>query len=125
MGHIRFGGVCLLLLVIAAALPICVLAQSQQADAGSDSGSDATAQNAAASISRPSESSKADTISAEGLSRRNVGLKPLGSSSRFDIAGRICAEFCRHFSREHSGRLRHGKHNREHGCREHRSQRHR
>ena len=82
MGHIRFGGVCLLLLVIAAALPICVLAQSQQADAGSDSGSDATAQNAAASISRPSESSKADTISAEGLSRRNAGLKPLGSSSR-------------------------------------------
>jgi len=84
MDHIRVGGVCLLLLVIAAALPISVLAQSQQADAGSASGSDATAQGAAPTISKSvvSESIKSDRISAESLSKRNAGLKPLGSSSQ-------------------------------------------
>ncbi len=84
MDHIRVGGVCLLLLVIAAALPISVLAQSTQADSGSASASEGTDQGAAQTISSSavSESSKADTISAEKMSSRNRGLKPLGSSSQ-------------------------------------------
>ncbi len=80
MDHIRVGRVCLLLLVIAAALPVIALAQSPAADASSTSGNDATDQTV--SNSQVSESSKADTISAESLSKRNIGLKPISSSKQ-------------------------------------------
>lgn len=72
MDYVRVGGVCLLLMVIAAALPVNVLAQTPQASA-----------NGAAPIISQSLASEGqaqgETISAETLARRNTGLKPLGT----------------------------------------------
>jgi S-layer protein (TIGR01567 family) len=74
MDHVRVGGVCLLLIIIAAALPSNVLAQTPQS-------TDAAAgANPIISKSLLSESSgQGETISAEKLAKRNSGLKPLAS----------------------------------------------
>jgi len=74
MDHVRVGGVCLLLIIIAAALPSNVLAQTPQS-------TDAAAgANPIISKSLLSESSgHGETISAEKLAKRNSGLKPLAS----------------------------------------------
>jgi S-layer protein (TIGR01567 family) len=75
MDHVRVGGVCLLLLIIAAALPISVLAQTP-------SENDNAANGAAPIISQSllSKSTQGETISAEKLAKRNVGLKPLATT---------------------------------------------
>src|SRR5665647_450645 len=74
MDYVRVGGVCLLLIVLAAALPVNVLAQTPQASA-----------NGAAPIISQSLASEGkaqgETISAETLAKRNTGLKPLGTKS--------------------------------------------
>ena len=77
MNHVRVGGVCLLLLIIAAALPINVLAQTP-------SENDNAANGAAPIISQSllSKSTQGETISAEKLAKRNTGLKPLASSGQ-------------------------------------------
>ena len=79
MDHVRVGGVCLLLLVIAAALPINVLAQTPQ-----PATSDNAANGAAPIISQSllSKSTQGETISAENLAKRNTGLKPLASAGQ-------------------------------------------
>ena len=80
MDYVRIGGVCLLLMVIAAALPVNVLAQTPQ-----------TSANGAAPIisqSLLSESkAQGETISAETLAKRNSGLKPLGTKSSNKASG--------------------------------------
>ena len=80
MDYVRVGGVCLLLMVIAAALPVNVLAQTPQ-----------TSANGAAPIisqSLLSESkAQGETISAETLAKRNSGLKPLGTKSSSKASG--------------------------------------
>ncbi len=88
MNHVRVGGVCLLFIIIAAALPLNVLAQpSQSADGSGDQpgGNAAGEANPIISKSLLSESSGQDeTISAEKLAKRSSGLKPLapaGSSA--------------------------------------------
>ncbi len=71
MDYVKVGGVCLLLLVIAAALPTNVLAQTPQVE---------TSSGATPIISKSllSESSgKGETISTDNLAKRNTGLKPL------------------------------------------------
>jgi len=77
MDHVRVGGVCLLLIIIAAALPINVLAQTP-------SDNDNAADGAAPIISQSllSKSTQGETISAEKLAKRNTGLKPLASSGQ-------------------------------------------
>jgi S-layer protein (TIGR01567 family) len=77
MDHVRVGGVCLLLIIIAAALPINVLAQTP-------SENDNAADGAAPIISQSllSKSTQGETISAEKLAKRNTGLKPLASSGQ-------------------------------------------
>lgn len=82
MDHVRVGGVCLLLIIIAAALPINVLAQTPPAATSSVSGNDNAANGAAPIISGSllSKSAQGDTISAENLAKRNTGLKPLETS---------------------------------------------
>ena len=80
MDYVRVGGVCLLLMVIAAALPVNVLAQTPQASA-----------NGAAPIISQSLLSEGkaqgETISAETLAKRNSGLKPLGTKSSSPASG--------------------------------------
>ena len=74
MDYIRIGGVCLLLMLLAAALPADVLAQP----------SPSSSNEAASSISHSllsGSSAKESPISADTLSKRNAGLKPLGSKS--------------------------------------------
>ncbi|MCX6679016.1 MAG: S-layer protein domain-containing protein [Methanothrix sp.] len=75
MDHVRVGGVCLLLLIIAAALPISVLAQTPSVN-------DNAANGAAPIISQSllSKSTQGEDISAEKLAKRNVGLKPLATT---------------------------------------------
>ena len=82
MDHVRVGGVCLLLIIIAAALPINVLAQTPQAATSSVSGNDNAAKGAAPIISQSllSKSTQGETISAESLAKRNTGLKPLATT---------------------------------------------
>ncbi len=77
MDHVRVGGVCLLLLIIAAALPISVLAQTP-------SENDNAANGAAPIISQSldSKSTQGETISAEKLAKRTTGLKPLASAGQ-------------------------------------------
>ena len=77
MDHVRVGGVCLLLLIIAAALPINVLAQTPSVN-------DNAANGAAPIISQSllSKSTQGETISAEKLAKRNTGLKPLASAGQ-------------------------------------------
>ena len=84
MNHVRVGGVCLLLIIIAAALPINVLAQTTPAATISASEKDNAANGAAPIISQSllSKSTQGDTISAEKLAKRNTGLKPLASSGQ-------------------------------------------
>jgi S-layer protein (TIGR01567 family) len=79
MDHVRVGGVCLLLLIIAAALPISVLAQTPSVN-------DNAANGAAPIISQSllSKSTQGETISAEKLAKRNVGLKPLATTKSMD-----------------------------------------
>ncbi|MDD4653075.1 MAG: S-layer protein domain-containing protein, partial [Methanothrix sp.] len=75
MNHVRVGGVCLLLLIIAAALPINVLAQTP-------SENDNAANGATPIISQSllSKSTQGETISTEKLAKRNTGLKQLGTT---------------------------------------------
>ncbi len=77
MDHVRVGGVCLLLLIIAAALPISVLAQTPSVNDNAENG-------AAPIISQSllSKSTQGETISAEKLAKRNTGLKPLASAGQ-------------------------------------------
>ncbi len=81
MDHVRVGGVCLLIIIIAAALPISSLAQLPQAT--TDSGvkaSEEAAGGATPTINEKllSESSgQGETVSPEKLMERNSGLKPL------------------------------------------------
>ncbi|MFZ3149780.1 MAG: S-layer protein domain-containing protein [Methanothrix sp.] len=84
MDHVRVGGVCLLLIIIAAALPINVLAQPPQTATSSDSGIDNAANGAAPIISQSllSKSTQEETISADKLAKRNTGLKPLTSAGQ-------------------------------------------
>jgi S-layer protein (TIGR01567 family) len=85
MDHVRVGGVCLLLLIIALALPINALAQTPQPATSSASENDVTASDSASIISQSlsSESSaQAESISAETMAKRSTGLKPLGSSGQ-------------------------------------------
>ncbi|MDQ1283361.1 MAG: hypothetical protein QG666_1153, partial [Euryarchaeota archaeon] len=84
MHHVRVGGVCLLVLMIAAALPINVLAQASETASSSPSGSDTAASGAAKTISQSllSKSTEEGTISAEKMAKSNRGLKPLGSSGQ-------------------------------------------
>jgi hypothetical protein len=85
MDHVRVGGVFLLLLIIAAALPINAFAQTPQPAASSASENDNPASDSASIISQGlhSESSaQAETISAETMAKRSTGLKPLGSSDQ-------------------------------------------
>ncbi len=79
MDHVRVGGVCLLLLIIAAALPISVLAQTPSVN-------DNAANGAAPIISQSllSKSTQGETISAEKLAKRNVGLKPLATTKSME-----------------------------------------
>jgi S-layer protein (TIGR01567 family) len=77
MDHVRVGGVCLLLIIIAAALPINVLAQTPQA-ANSDNAANGAAPIISGSLL--SKSAQGETISAENLAKRNTGLKPLATS---------------------------------------------
>jgi S-layer protein (TIGR01567 family) len=84
MDHVRVGGVCLLLLIIAAALPIDVLAQTPQAATISASEKDNAANGAAPIISQSllsKSTQQEETISAEKLAKRNTGLKPLATSN--------------------------------------------
>ena len=82
MDHVKVGGVCLLLIIIAAALPINVLAQTPQTATISASEKDNAANGAAPIISQSllSKSMQGETISAEKLAKRNTGLKPLATS---------------------------------------------
>ena len=84
MDYVRIGGVCLLLMLLAAALPGDVLAQASQSSS-----------EAAPSIS-PSllsgSSAQESTISAETLSKRNTGLKPLGSRSSSTTSAAAASE---------------------------------
>jgi len=77
MDHVRVGGVCLLLIIIAAALPINVLAQTPSEN---DNAADGTAPIISQSLL--SKSTQGETISAEKLAKRNTGLKPLASSGQ-------------------------------------------
>ena len=81
MNHVRVGGVCLLLMIIAAALPINTLAQTSSDNGNADGG-------AAPVISQSllSKSMQGDSISTEKLAKRNAGLKPLGSIKASDAS---------------------------------------
>jgi S-layer protein (TIGR01567 family) len=81
LDYVKVGGVCLLLLIIAAALPTNVLAQNPQAE---------TSSGATPIISKSllSESSgKGETISTDNLARRNTGLKPLAKPGSTATSG--------------------------------------
>jgi S-layer protein (TIGR01567 family) len=77
LDYVRVGGVCLLLIIIAAALPINVLAQTPSEN---DNAADGTAPIISQSLL--SKSTQGETISAEKLAKRNTGLKPLASSGQ-------------------------------------------
>ncbi|OPY53114.1 MAG: PEGA domain protein [Methanosaeta sp. PtaU1.Bin112] len=81
MNHAKVGGVCLLLLIIAAALPINVLAQTPSENGNADDG-------ATPDISQSllSKSTQGEDISTEKLVKRNSGLKPLGSAKTDDAS---------------------------------------
>ena len=84
MDRVRVGGVCLLLIIIAAALPINVLAQTPQTATSSAAETDSAANGAAPIISQSllSKSTQEETISAESMAKRNTGLKPLASAKQ-------------------------------------------
>ena len=84
MDYVRVGGVCLLLMVLAAALPMEVLAQTPAADS-SGAGANVNSAGGASSVISQSllseGSAQGETISAEKLAKRSSGLKPLSSKS--------------------------------------------
>ncbi len=84
MDYVRVGGVCLLLMVLAAALPMEVLAQTPDAADSSGTGANANSAGGASSVISQSllsgSSAQGETISAEKLAKRSSGLKPLASS---------------------------------------------
>jgi len=84
MDHVRVGGVCLLAILIAAALPVGVLGQGPEAASNSPSESDNAESGASSIISQSlaSKSTQEETISAESVARSNKGLKPLGSTGQ-------------------------------------------
>ncbi len=84
MHHIKVGGVCLLAILIAAALPVGVLGQGPEAASSSPSESDNAESGASSIISQSlaSKSTQEETISAESVARSNKGLKPLGSTGQ-------------------------------------------
>lgn len=82
MDYVRVCGACLLLLIVATALPMDVLAQTSQA--ATDSGAQDTNAGGATPIiseSTPSSTAQGESTSAEKLLKRNSGLKPLKRAS--------------------------------------------
>lgn len=84
MHHIKVGGVCLLAILIASALPVGVLGQGPETASSSPSESDNAESGASSIISQSlaSKSTQEETISAESVARSNKGLKPLGSTGQ-------------------------------------------
>ncbi|HNQ55161.1 MAG TPA: S-layer protein domain-containing protein, partial [Methanothrix sp.] len=83
MHNIRVGGVCLLLLLLAAALPFNSMAQEPQTESSSASQSDNAGNDAASIISKSlaAKTSQEEGLSAEKPASSRRGLKPLGSAS--------------------------------------------
>jgi S-layer protein (TIGR01567 family) len=92
MNYVRVGGVCMLLLIVAAALPFDVCAQTPETatDSGSDSGSSQTIWGASISKDFLSQGSGANGIvSTDNFKKRSSSLKPAlgsGSSSETDTS---------------------------------------
>ena len=84
MHYIRVGGVCLLILLLAAALPVNVLAQASETATSSPSASDSAGTDAAKTISQSllSKSAQEETVSADKLIKSNKGLKSLSSTKK-------------------------------------------
>jgi len=83
MHNIRVGGVCLLLLLLAAALPFNSMAQEPQTESSSASQSDNAGNDAASIISKSlaAKTNQEEGLSAEKPASSRRGLKPLGSAS--------------------------------------------
>lgn len=97
MDHVRAGGVCLLLLLLAAALPISVLAQTSPYATGSDGESIGTAVEGVPPTTEEKlhimSNGQGDAITTERLMARNSGLKPLtGSRGAASPTGSEAAE---------------------------------
>ena len=84
MHHVRVGGVCLLILLLAAALPVNVLAQASETASSSPSVSDSAGTDAAKTISQSllSKSTQEETVSTDKLIKSNKGLKSLSSTKK-------------------------------------------
>jgi S-layer protein (TIGR01567 family) len=84
MQNIRVGGVCLLLLLLAAALPFIAMAQEPQTQSSSAPQSDNAGNDAASIISKSlaAKTSQEEGISAEKPTSSRRGLKPLGSAAQ-------------------------------------------
>ena len=84
MHNIRVGGVCLLLLLLAMALPFNAMAQEPQTESSSASQSDNAGNDAASIISKSlaAKTSQEDGLSAEKPASSRRGLKPLGSAAQ-------------------------------------------
>jgi len=76
MDYFRVGGVCLLIMFLAAALPMDVLAQTPEAASG-DAAGGATPVISQSLLSE--SSAQGGTISADTLAKRSSGLKPISS----------------------------------------------
>jgi len=90
MNYVRVGGVCLLLLIIAAALPIDVCAQTPQTatDSGSNGGSRQAIGGAAISKDFLSQGSGPEgAVSPENLKKRSSSLRPALGSAAVPDAG--------------------------------------
>jgi len=83
MHNIRVGGVCLLLLLIAAALPFIAMAQEPQTGSSSAPQSDSTGNDAASIISKSlaAKTGQEEAVSAERVTSSRRGLKSLSSSA--------------------------------------------
>ena len=84
MHNIRVGGVCLLLLLLAAALPFIAMAQEPQTGSSSAPQSDNAGNDAASIISKSlaAKTSQEEGLSAEKPASSRRGLKPLGSAAQ-------------------------------------------
>ncbi|HUM80391.1 MAG TPA: S-layer protein domain-containing protein [Methanothrix sp.] len=84
MHNIRVGGVCLLLLLLAAALPFNAMAQEPQTGSSSASQSDNAGNDAASIISKSlaAKTSQEEGLSVEKPASSRRGLKPLGSTAQ-------------------------------------------
>jgi S-layer protein (TIGR01567 family) len=84
MQNIRVGGVCLLLLLLAAALPFIAMAQEPQTQSSSAPQSDNAGNDAASIISKSlaAKTNQEEGISAEKPTSSRRGLKPLGSAAQ-------------------------------------------